>query len=145
MFAAWMGEAERRVRFGQTDGAARTLLLAIVCIAGLASWGCLSSNVKEAEALTGGDVRRGKLAVGHYGCGACHVIPGIGRATGTVGPPLDRIAMRQYLGGHLPNTPGNMVRWIRQPQSVDPKNAMPDLGVSEQDAADIAALLYTLR
>jgi cytochrome c len=38
-----------------------------------------------------------------------------------------------------------MVRWLRQPQAVNPKSAMPDLGVSESDARDIAAFLSTLR
>ena len=66
-------------------------------------------------------------------------------ATGTVGPPLERIAMPYYLGGHLTNTPANMTRWIQHPQGIDPQNAMPDLGVGDQDAKDIAAYLYTLR
>ena len=75
----------------------------------------------------------------------CHTIPGIAAPNATVGPPLDRIAMRQYLGGHLTNTPDNMIKWIQHPQAIDPKNAMPDLGVTDQDAKDVAAFLYTLR
>ena len=66
-------------------------------------------------------------------------------ATATVGPSLERIARRTYLGGHLTNTPANMTRWIQHPQAIDPKNAMPDLGVGEQEAKDIAAFLYALR
>ena len=38
-----------------------------------------------------------------------------------------------------------MIRWIQTPQEVDPKNAMPNMGVTDQDAKDIAAYLYTLR
>lgn len=34
--------------------------------------------------------------------------------------------------------------WLRDPQSVVPNNAMPDLGLNEQQARDIAAYLYTL-
>jgi cytochrome c1 len=45
----------------------------------------------------------------------------------------------------LPNTPQNMVRWLRHPQAVSPKSAMPDLGVTEPDARDVAAYLSTLR
>jgi cytochrome c len=45
----------------------------------------------------------------------------------------------------LPNTTENMVRWIRQPQAVNPRSAMPDLGVNERDAQDIAAYLSTLK
>ena len=31
------------------------------------------------------------------------------------------------------------------PQAIAAKNAMPDLGVGEQEAKDIAAFLYALR
>lgn len=144
LFAAWMGEAERRVRFGATDAASRILLLAL--IAAVAGSACRNAKVEqEAAAMTGGDVRRGKIAITKYGCGACHTIPGVGNAAATVGPPLTRIADRHYLGGHLTNTPANMIRWIQHPQQVDPKNAMPELGVTDQDARDLAAYLYTLR
>jgi cytochrome c1 len=49
------------------------------------------------------------------------------------------------LAGNLPNTPENLVRWIRQPQTIKPGNVMPDLGIGVRDARDIAAYLYTLR
>ena len=144
LFAAWLGEAERRVRFTATDTASRTVLI-VVLICGLAASACGSAGVAEAEAITGGDVSRGPAALGTYGCGACHTIPGLQGANATVGPPLERIAVRQYLGGHVINTPVSMITRIQHPQSVDPKNVMPDLGVTDQDARDIAAFLYTLR
>ena len=62
-----------------------------------------------------------------------------------VGPPLGDIASRMFIAGVLPNQPANMVRWIRNPQGVDSLTAMPNLGVSERDARDIAGYLYTLR
>jgi cytochrome c1 len=144
LLAAWLGEAERRVRFGATDAASRTLLILLLACA-FAAVACESRAVKEAQALTGGSVSRGAPAIGKYGCAGCHTIPGIEGATSTVGPPLTQVAVRQYLGGHLLNTPGNMVKWIQHPQAIDPKNAMPELGVTDQDAKDIAAYLYTLR
>jgi cytochrome c1 len=55
------------------------------------------------------------------------------------------MASRGFIAGVLPNSPENMVRWLRQPQSVDPRSAMPDLGVSERDARDIAAYLSSLK
>lgn len=94
--------------------------------------------------VAGGDAHRGALAIQHYGCGSCHVIPGIPMATGMVGPPLAGIAQRGMIAGIAPNTPDEMVRWIEMPQSMSPGNAMPDLGVSEAQARDIAAYLYTL-
>jgi putative membrane protein len=145
LLAAWLGEAERRVRFGATDAASRLVPVVIVACAILASACRSSKSVKEAEMITGGNVARGVPAIGKYGCAACHTIPGIDTATATVGPPLTQVAVRQYLGGHLTNSPGNMIHWIQHPQLIDPKNAMPELGVTDQDAKDIAAYLYTLR
>jgi cytochrome c1 len=50
-----------------------------------------------------------------------------------------------FIGGVLPNRPANLVRWIRFPQETDSLTAMPDLGVSERDARDIAAYLYGVK
>jgi cytochrome c1 len=116
------------------------------CAAALLASACGESKIeKEAAAMTGGDVSRGRVAIGKYGCAGCHTIPGIESAGGTVGPPLTEIGRRQNLGGHVPNTPANMMKWIQDPQQIDPRNAMPDMGVTDQDARDIAAFLYTLR
>jgi cytochrome c2 len=145
LLAAWLGESERRVRFGATDAASRLLLLILLAGAMAASACTSSAVVREAETLTGGSVARGKTAIGKYGCVACHTIPGIEGATASVGPPLTQVARRQYLGGHLTNTPRNMIKWIQHPQLIDPKNAMPELGVTDQDARDLAAFLFTLR
>lgn len=92
-----------------------------------------------------GDPARGKELIVSVGCGACHIIPGVVDANGLVGPPLDHMARRQFVAGVLRNTPDNMVHWLRAPQQVVPGNAMPDLGLSQQDAQEIAAYLYTLR
>ena len=100
---------------------------------------------RDAAILTGGDPRQGPAAIGRYGCGSCHRIPGIRAATGMVGPPLEGIASRAYLAGQLPNSPANMVRWIQHPQHVEKGTVMPEMGVTEGDARDIAAFLYTLR
>jgi mono/diheme cytochrome c family protein/cytochrome c551/c552 len=91
-----------------------------------------------------GDPRRGVLAMQQYACTTCHLIPGMVGANAHVGPPLTGIAGRRYLAGRLPNSPENMVRWIREPKAVSPATLMPDLKVSEQDARDMAAYLLTL-
>lgn len=144
LLAAWLGESGRRVRLGTVDGASRLLLFMLAVM--LATSACGPSKVeKEAAAMTGGDIRRGVTAIGKYGCPSCHTIPGIENAHATVGPPLTQIARRQYLGGHLVNTPDNMLRWLQHPQQVDPRNAMPEMGITERDARDISAYLYTLR
>lgn len=97
----------------------------------------------HAAAATGGDPKRGEALFIQYGCGSCHALQNVREATGDVGPPLDGIAGRVIIAGHLANTPQNMERWIRDPQHVSPGTAMPDLGVGEADARDITAFLYT--
>lgn len=99
----------------------------------------------NAHVVSGGNAERGRGLIRVYGCGSCHTIPGVRGARAYVGPPLDGIASRAYIAGVLPNDPENMVRWIRNPQAVDSKTAMPFLGVSERDARDIAEYLYRLK
>jgi cytochrome c len=60
-----------------------------------------------------------------------------------VGPNLDGFADRRLVAGALVNRPENLIRWIRHPQGVLPGTVMPDLGVGEQQARDIAAYLYS--
>ena len=100
---------------------------------------------ERVPAALGGDPENGQLLLRQFGCGSCHGIPGVAAAAGNVGPPLDGVARRVYLAGVLPNTPANMVHWIRDPKSVDPRTAMPDLQVSEAHARDMVAYLQTLR
>ena len=91
------------------------------------------------------DPKRGKAAMGQYACSTCHEIPGVAGANAPVGPPLTEMASRQFIAGVLPNTPQNMIRWLRAPQKIDPLTAMPNLGVTERDARDMTAYLYTLK
>jgi cytochrome c2 len=98
---------------------------------------------EHAAAEVGGDPQRGEALFIQYGCGSCHSLRDVRTATGMVGPPLDGIALRVIIAGHLANNPSNMERWIRDPQHVSPGTAMPNLGVGEADARDITAFLYT--
>lgn len=118
-----------------------TLLLAV---AASCTWRS-DERVGQASNQGGGDPQRGRELIDRVGCGSCHVIPGIARARGRVGAPLGGIATRSYVGGALPNTPANMVAWIQHPQRIDPATAMPDLGLSDAEARDVATYLYTLR
>jgi cytochrome c2 len=105
----------------------------------------LAAGCSEPRSAAPGEAERGRLLLQQYGCGACHAIPGVPGANGNVGPPLDGVARRVYLGGVLANTPENMARFIRAPQSADPLTAMPDLGVEPGHARDMTAYLYGLR
>jgi cytochrome c2 len=97
----------------------------------------------SATLVTGGDPNRGAELIRHYGCGSCHTIPGIRRADGNVGPPLQQLRKRVYIAGVIANTPDNLMRWIQHPQAVAPRTAMPEMGVTPEQARDIAAYLYS--
>ena len=105
----------------------------------------LAACAPEPASAPGGDVENGRLLLRQFGCGSCHEIPGVATARGKVGPPLAGVATRVYIAGVLPNTPESMAAFIRSPQSAHPNTAMPDLGVTEAHARDMAAYLGTLR
>src|SRR5690606_41169140 len=84
---------------------------------------------------------RARQLIADYGCVACHVVPGVGGPATNVGPSLAGLARRGYIAGVLPNTPDNLVQWLLDPPAVDPRTAMPDTGLSHEDATDIAAYL----
>jgi cytochrome c len=99
--------------------------------------------IDTAAAMTSGDASRGRYLIKAYGCAGCHEIPRIEEAAGKIGPPLDSFKDRGTIAGVMANSVPNLVLWLQHPRAVDPKTAMPDLGVGEQDARDIAAYLFT--
>lgn len=124
------------------------VIAAILCVVAVA--GILYKYTEQrmrlrmhASIAVGGNPRRGEAMFIQYGCGSCHALKDVRTAVGSVGPPLDGVALREIIGGHLSNTPDNMETWIRHPQQVSPGTAMPNLNVGEQDARDITAFLYT--
>jgi cytochrome c2 len=120
-----------------------SLLLFLAC---LVLAGCTGGNAERSYALQiNGNPRHGKELIQAYGCGACHIIPGFRTARGLVGPPLILFGERTMIAGELPNTPENLVRWLENPPAVESGTAMPDLGLTPDQAYDIAAYLYTLR
>ena len=95
--------------------------------------------------LAPGSPARGAELIAEKGCGACHMIPGIGGANGLVGPPLTLMGRRVFVAGLLRNTPQNLAAWVLEPQKFVPGNAMPATGLSESEALDVAAYLETIR
>jgi cytochrome c1 len=91
------------------------------------------------------DAKRGQLLLARYHCGSCHLIPGVPAARSSTAVTLQAFGRRSYIAGRVANTPDMLQRWIRQPQALVPGTLMPDLGVSEVDARDIAAYLGALR
>ncbi len=111
---------------------------ALLCLGGGLAYAFHRQNEHLAPTGYAGDPERGRALVTAYGCVSCH-------DPGQVGPPLQEMATRGYLAGRFPNVPGVMQQWLRDPQSLKPGTAMPNLGVTRRDADDIAAYLATLR
>jgi cytochrome c len=115
--------------------------LPLLAAAALLLAGCGGGTHREV--IAGGNADRGKKLLKDFGCGSCHVIPGVSGADGRVGPSLaDARTADSTIAGVLPNTPENDVKWIMDPKRYSPKTVMPDVGVREDQARDIVAYLY---
>lgn len=98
----------------------------------------------RSQQVGSGELEIGRRLISDYGCVSCHMVPGIASAPSYVGPPLDHWGQRSYIAGSLTNNEENLVRWLVDPQAVEPGTAMPDLDVSEQDATNMAAYLLSI-
>jgi cytochrome c1 len=129
-----------------SSASSRLLAAALLLLVSIAA--CKSAHQSardDAKQRVGGDQERGAFLLQRYGCGGCHRIPGVVGAAGRSAPSLEYLAQEAYIDGKLPNTPENLMRWIRSPRSVRPQTHMPELGVSENDARDMATYLWSLR
>ncbi|MCP1572719.1 c-type cytochrome [Herbaspirillum rubrisubalbicans] len=99
---------------------------------------------ETAAALPPGDIERGRVALTQYACQSCHRIPGVVGPATDVGPRLDSMASQAYVAGTLVNTAQQLARWILHPKRYKPNGAMPELGVTPQDAADMSAYLRSV-
>ena len=127
---------------------ARLVLATVVvgaAITGAACSGAGDTGAEGSRVVRGASPEAGKQQIIRYGCGACHQIPGIKQANGLVAPPLDHFGRRGTIAGHFANTPDNLINWVDNPQAALPGNDMPDLGVTRDEARNIAAYLESLQ
>jgi cytochrome c2 len=106
-------------------------------------WQKQAQAVAVAKALTRGDPARAPELITRYGCGGCHAIPGAPGADGKVAAPLGGMRERVFVGGVARNEADTLVRWIVAPQEISPHSAMPATGITEAEARDVAAFLYS--
>src|SRR4051794_38015764 len=78
------------------------------------------NGVPEPRDISADQIAAGRQLIARYGCGSCHAIPGVPGADAMAGPPLSRFYQRSYIAGRLPNTEDNLIRWIQNPQQVEP-------------------------
>lgn len=94
--------------------------------------------------IAGADPVRGMALVTQFQCGSCHEIPRVPASRGTLGPSLDAFGRRSYIAGHIPNTPTLLVSWLQDPPAMVPGTLMPAMGISADDARDMASFLLSL-
>ena len=94
--------------------------------------------------LAGARPERAVAVMERVGCPTCHDVPGIGWPKGAVGGALEGFGARPLIAGRFPNQPRTLIDWIRDAPSLSPTTGMPPMPVSEAEARDIAAYLYTL-
>jgi mono/diheme cytochrome c family protein len=102
---------------------------------------CSESEVDKQNAS--GNI--GRVAVNELGCGACHEIPGISWPKSKVGPPLENYGNRNLIAGVIPNTTENLAVFLQNAPRFVPEGGMPPIAMTEQQAADIASYLLSLR
>ncbi len=139
-------------------------VVALILTVGVAAW-LVSANPTFESGKAGGTANQlGAVAVGAVlepgspaaegaqiiatkPCVGCHTIPGIPGATGQVGPNLGGVASRPKIAGAVVpiSGPDDLKKWIMNPAALKPGTAMPNVGLTDDEATKIAAFLETLK
>jgi cytochrome c oxidase subunit II len=98
-----------------------------------------AADPADATARRGRDVFLGST------CVLCHAIEGT-TAGARKAPDLTHLASRTTIAaGTLPNRPGELARWIANPQDFKPGTNMPATTLSSEDMGALVAYLESLR
>jgi cytochrome c2 len=105
---------------------------------------------EAAGELGPGDPESGRRLLDTRGCGTCHRMSGVvPLAASPIPVPIsgEKRARGMALAPDLIHTrvrfqPGALVRWLRDPAAVKPDTEMPGIGLSPEEASDIAAYLW---
>ena len=92
----------------------------------------------------GGEAARGEELVASVGCMACHQLPD------SQEPAADRDTLRRQFGPNFSGigsktTERWIYNWLRDPESYHAGTRMPNMRLTEQEAADVTAYLVTFR
>ncbi|MBB4797467.1 mono/diheme cytochrome c family protein [Brevundimonas bullata] len=116
------------------------LLSAGLCVALMAC----ADKANAPRPLAQTDAAEGLRLIGHHGCAACHAIPGVRWPQGRTGGDLAGMAARPLIAGRLPNQPAVMAAFVRDAPALLPDTGMPPMPLTDAEARDVAAYLYTL-
>jgi cytochrome c oxidase subunit II len=122
----------------------------------------IPASARIARGITGNAAAGAQLfATGQGACIGCHKVRGVPTAMGVIGPNLTHVGGRHTIGaGLFPNDLEHLAAWIKNARAMKPGILMPTLGkgqydpvtkatlqagLTDQQAADIAAYLLTLK
>jgi cytochrome c2 len=111
-----------------------------------------NSSRRQWQGGGAGNPARGRELVETIGCMGCHIaqdmVPGEdgqARFARRDDFPLERHFGFNLTGTGTKTTPEWLFNWLRNPKAYDPHAPMPNLRLSDQEAADITSYLMTLR
>ncbi len=99
---------------------------------------------KLLEVPAGGDARRGKDLFDNVGCRACHVAEKGSTARRSEGSKDRDYAPNLWNVGDK-TSPQWIYSWVKNPKAMWPETKMPDLRLTDAEAADVAAYLSSLK
>jgi cytochrome c oxidase subunit II len=103
------------------------------------------AQLQPAATPASGSAANGLALFEKRSCVSCHAINGSTAHAG-VGPDLTHFASRRQLGsGIAENTPGNIRRWLTDPQQVKPGVKMPNFKFTDEQVGQLADYLETLK
>ena len=89
--------------------------------------------------------QNGRRVFEQEACMNCHNVSGT-VANGRYGPDLTHLMSRQTIAsGAVENTPGNLEKWVADPNTFKPGCLMPAMHLTDRQNAQITAYLLTLK
>ncbi|MFN3352860.1 MAG: c-type cytochrome [Brevundimonas sp.] len=128
--------------FGRQAGSRRRSLAAAGLAVVLAGCGATEA---ERHPMAGASAAEGRRVIARVGCASCHDIPGVDWPRGRTGPSLNGFADRPLIAGRLPNEPDLLAAYVRDATRFTPRSGMPPMPLTDTEARDVAAYLYTLK
>ncbi len=127
------------------DTSARTPAATAAAGATVTSLGAATQQAAPAAPDTTTPAGKGAKLFATRGCIGCHTLDATSKAT-MIGPNLANVGGRRYIGaGTLLNDDENLARWVFNPQLIKHGVLMQPMGLTMDEARQVAAYLRTHR
>ena len=104
-----------------------------------------TAQLTTPAAPTDGAAAQGLQLVKDETCLNCHAISGL-PGKKSIGPDLTHIASRRIIAaGAIENSPENLFKWLKDPDSIKPESHMPNFQLSDDRVNSLVAYMETLK